>query len=117
MYTKNHQPSSDSGTLFEKIEGLFPQAESIQDFLILLGILSLKVFQKLAPLADKLEKTLAGMMIFLVDFEMFGQKVYPLREDSYLDRSRACVFIVLSESFYQALLCFFGNRHQFHLLI
>src|SRR3989338_7082976 len=113
MYTKNRRPPPGSGTLSEKTKGLFPQVEPVQDFFIILGIFSFEVFQKLAHLAYKLEKTMAGMMVLLVDFEVVGQKVDPLREDSYLDRSRACVFFILFEGIYQALFCFSCNRHQF----
>ena len=106
MYTKNRQPPPGSGILSEKMEELFPQVEPVQDFFIILGIFSFEVLQKLAPLAYKLEKTMAGMMVLLVDFEVVGQSVDPLREDSYLDRSRACVFFILLKGIYQALFCF-----------
>ena len=52
--------------------GLATQLESLDDILIALLILVLQVIEKATPGADHLQQTIAGTVILLVQFQVFG---------------------------------------------
>ena len=47
--------------------------------MILVDVFSLQIIQKLASTRDHLEQSAAGVIVFLVNREMLGQLIDPLR--------------------------------------
>jgi hypothetical protein len=63
---------------------LFTDAQFRYDRLIPLDILGLQIVQKTSPLAYQFEKPSSGMMILLVDLEMFREIRNTLSQQSHL---------------------------------
>jgi hypothetical protein len=53
--------------------GLLSDAQFTNDVFVTIDILGLQVVQQSSALADKLEQAPSGMMVLLMDLEMFGQ--------------------------------------------
>jgi len=77
-------------------------------------IFTFEIIKKLAPLGDKFQKAVAGVMVLNVGFEMLPQAVDPLSEHRYLHKRRTGIFImnfVFLNDFY---FLFFVDGHSFN---
>lgn len=58
-------------------------------------------------MSDHLEKSLTGVKIMFVDFQMFVEVIYSCGKQDDLDLRGTCVLAVLPELFYESSLVFF----------
>jgi hypothetical protein len=89
---------------------LFPDLEFIHKRFIGLFILCLQVLEVSAPLSYHLEKSLAGVQIIFVTFQVFRQLIDTLREDCRLNLCAARILIMDSVSFKDFLLIVVFHR-------
>src|SRR5690554_1038246 len=68
---------------------LLAQAQTLDQITITVGVAIFEVIQQLAALADKLEQTTTGVVVFFVLFEMPGQTIDAGREQGHLNFRRA----------------------------
>lgn len=54
-------------------ERLLSDSEHFDDLFVLVGVNAFQIIDKAFSLADKLEKTESGMMVFFVNFKMIAQ--------------------------------------------
>jgi hypothetical protein len=73
------------------VRELLPQTKLLDELPILVGIRALEVIQQFAALADHLEKSAAGMMVFDVRLEVVGKPVDASREQRNLNFRRTCI--------------------------
>lgn len=79
-----------------------PQTKSLDEVLVSVKVLALKIIQEFPPLADHHEKAAAGMKILLMGFQVLRQAADPVGQDCYLHfrRSRiGAVDLVLLDDF------------------
>jgi len=70
------------------VRELLPQAKLLDELPILVGIRTLEVVQQLAALADHLEQSAAGVMVFDVRFEVVCQPIDASRKQRNLNFRR-----------------------------
>lgn len=75
-------------------------------------VLALGIVQKPAALCNKLEQAAAGMIVFLVGFEMLGKRRDPACQNRDLNFRRTGVAFLGRELLHQALLFFNCYRHR-----
>jgi hypothetical protein len=68
----------------ETAASLFPQAQFTYEFLVFDCILTFKIIQQPATLADHDQETATGMKILFMELEMIRQKIYPFGQERYL---------------------------------
>ncbi len=73
------------------IFGLLSQIQPAQQRAIPFQITVLEIIQQAAAMADHLQQTATGMMIFLVILQMLGQLVDPVGQNGDLNFRRTCV--------------------------
>jgi hypothetical protein len=73
---------------------LLADAESLNNGLIALGIVSLQVIEQATALANQHEQAASGAMVFLVRLEMLGQLTNALAQQRNLDFRTARVGLV-----------------------
>jgi hypothetical protein len=71
--------------------GLLSQAKLFDDVLISFNIRSSEVVQEPSSLTHQFEKTPSRVVVFLVNFEVVGQIIDPIAQNSYLHFRRARV--------------------------
>ena len=91
---------------------LATQAEFSDQLPITLQIPLLKVVEEAASLADQLEQSAAGVMVFLVRPEVLGQLLDPPREKRDLDLGRPGIRAVAAVRADDLLLRFLRQRHR-----
>ena len=68
--------------------GTFPlstKAEASHYLVVALDVCTLQIIEQTATLRDHLEQAAPRVIVLLMDFEMFGELVDPLAEQSYLN--------------------------------
>ena len=73
---------------------LFPDAETLDQFSVPVGVLSLEVIEEATALADELQQPSTGVMILCVRLEVFGEVADSLAEERDLYFRGSCVAAV-----------------------
>jgi hypothetical protein len=100
--SEGHTPRPSSLRL-----SLTTQAKTADHLVIALYIRALEVIQQTPALRDHLEQAAPRVIIFLVGFEMLGQLVNALAEQSDLYLWRTRIAVVRTELSDDSFLCFF----------
>jgi hypothetical protein len=82
---------------------LLPDTETLDDVPVTLDIFLFQIIKQSSPLANKLQQTPAGMMVFHMGLEMLGQIDDPCTEKGNLNLRRPCITImklVLANNFF-----------------
>ncbi len=77
-----------------KVSELLSDTQFGDDSFVPLYVLGSQIIQEPSALTHKLQKTSTRMMVFLMNFEMFGQVSDPLAEERNLDFRRSRVTLV-----------------------
>ena len=107
---KNKYKQGGAVSLPLALTALLSETQLCNDSTISFDILLLEVTKEVTSLTDHLKKTSSGMMVILVDLEMFGQVVDLTGKDSYLYLGRTG--IVLAELVLSDDLSFFFFAHH-----
>jgi hypothetical protein len=83
----------DSGNQDHQWEALrlFSYSKLLDDVAVPIDVVPLQVIQKAPTLADHLEQTAAGMVVFLMKLKVLGEIPDLLAEDRYLHLRGTCV--------------------------
>jgi hypothetical protein len=95
---------------------LLSQFQFLDDFEIFFIIGFAQVVQQFPAGRDQRQQTFAGMIVFLVCLEMFGQIADPFGQNRYLHFGRTRVLVIYLKPADQFLLGFLGNAHNFLLI-
>ena len=98
---------------------LSSESELFDDGAVTLDVLLLKVTEEVTAMTDHFMQTSAAVVVFLVHFEVLGQRVDPESEDRdlYLGRTRvALVCLILLDKFLFLFLCN-HNNHLFDFFL
>ena len=70
------------------------QTELLYQFLVATGVGFIEIAKELSPLSHHLQESPPGMVVLLMDLEMFIKVVYPLGQKGYLDLRRTGIPIM-----------------------
>ena len=87
---------------------LSAKAQTSHYLVIALDVYALQIIQQTTTLRDHLEQAAPRVVVFLVGFEMFGELVDSLTEQSYLNLWRACIRFMAPKIVKNLYFRFFG---------
>jgi hypothetical protein len=95
---------------------LFPQAEFLDDRQVSFFFRPPEIVEQPSPLTDQFQQPSSGMVVLLVGFEMLGQGVDAIAQNSHLDFRRTRVIFMQPKMIDNLFLSFRFEHHVAYLL-